>query len=360
MFFWLLLSSFSSFGLECKKVFEKSTKPPSALVLGAGAFGLSFSQAVSKKFKEVHVLHRNKQAVYNIKKERKSDKLPQVILSDKIIPHSDWKPLLDKNIQVLALALPFNQTADFIKSNQNYLFEILKKNKDINIIALSKGFSVSSKKEILFIEDLLKAQFKSAFKKESFYVLSGPSFAVELAQGKKTVVSLAGYNEKKLKILKKFIETKKLKVITTTDVRGVAFAGAVKNIMAILAGMAKGLKLSQNSQTALMLQGTQELIRLGKVLGVKKTTYLGPAYLGDLILSLSQDSRNSRLGFSIGQGFWLKLFLSANPRLNIEGASAIQEIYKYTKGQKEYRLINALYKVLYKDESAQLVLKNWK
>ena len=124
--------------------------------------------------------------------------------------------------------------------------------------------------------------------------------------------------------------------------------GAVKNIMAILASMVKGLELPQNTQATLILKGNEELIRIGTKLGVNKETYLGPAYFGDLILSLSQTSRNFHLGFAIGQGTNLKNFLDQNPSLSIEGLNTIKELYQYTKN-KDYPLINTLYSVLYQD-----------
>ncbi|MDE0091925.1 MAG: hypothetical protein OXN83_01405, partial [Oligoflexia bacterium] len=143
MFFWLFLLSFSSFGLDCKKPFEKQNKRPSALVIGAGAFGLSFSQALSSQFEEVFVLGRDTDHIYKIREHKNSYKLPQAILSDNIVPHVNWKPLLDKKIDVLVWALPFEPTNHFVKTHRAHLSQIIKNNKDVNIISLSKGLAVS-------------------------------------------------------------------------------------------------------------------------------------------------------------------------------------------------------------------------
>ncbi|MDE0091924.1 MAG: hypothetical protein OXN83_01400, partial [Oligoflexia bacterium] len=209
---------------------------------------------------------------------------------------------------------------------------------------------------VLFIEDLLQTQLSPFFKKSHYYVLSGPSFADELAQGDRTQVHLAGYNKKKLNRLKELIETKTFKVTPSADVKGVAFAGAVKNVIAILGGVTKGLNLPQNSQTALILRGTEEIMKIGESLGVKKETYLGPAYFGDVILSLSQSSRNSRLGLAMGKGDG-EIFLALQPRSSLEGANTIKELYKHTRGKKDYQLINRLYNILYKGKSPKLILK---
>ena len=357
MFFWLLFYSTFAFGQDCKSSFEN--KPASALVIGAGAFGLSFSQLISKSFKETLVLGRDKQAISNIKRYRKSDKLPEIVLSDKIKAYLNWKDFLNKELKLLVLALPFNQISDFIEFNHESLSYILKKNKDLSIISLSKGLAVSPEKEILLVEDLLQSRLKPFFNKNNFYVLSGPSFALDLAQEEKTLVNLAGYNKDKLADLKQLIESPYLKVELSRDVKGVAFGGSIKNIMAILAGLLKALNLSQNSQTAFILKGTQELIQIGKSLGTKRKTYLGPSYFGDLILSLSQSSRNSQLGFAIGQGIGLKEFRRQNPQMSIEGLNTIKELYQYTKNKKEYPLINSLYSIIYEEQEPLSILNSW-
>ena len=356
MFFLLLFFSFASFGEDCKKVFV-SKKAPSALVIGAGAFGLSFSQVISKQFKEIIVLGRDKNHISNIQKNKTSEKLPKVVLSQNIHANFNWSAVVNSKIQVLVLALPFNQISEFLFENYDSLLQIIQKNKDLRLIFLSKGFSVSPEGEFVFSGDLFQAQFHPYLKEDQLYILSGPSFALELAQNQKTTVNLAGSNKKKLKELKQLISTEHFKVELSRDLKGVAYGGAVKNVMALLAGMLKGLNLAQNSQTAFILKGHKELMKIGHKLKIKTKTYLGPAYFGDLILSLSQTSRNSHLGFKIGQGAKLKDFLDENPSLSIEGLNTIKELYKYTKN-KEYPLINSLYSILYEDQPADLLLKD--
>ena len=350
----------TSFELEPPKVGQSLDfkQPPSALLVGAGAFGLSFAQVISNQFKEIIVLGRNKKSIDSIQKNRKSEKLPQITLSNNIQAYYNWSAILDSKIDVLLIALPFNQISSFISKNYDPLLQIIEKNEDISILSLSKGFSVSDEGEILFVEDLFQSEFQTLLKTNQFYALSGPSFALELAQKQKTTVSLAGSNKVKLNQLEKLISTEYLKIESTQDTKGVFYTGAIKNVMAILAGMAKGLNLAQNSQTALILKGHFELMRVGKKLGVKTETYLGPAYFGDLILSLSQSSRNSHLGFTIGQGTKLSDYLEQKPQLSIEGLNTIKELYKYTKNKtKKYPLINTLYEVLYEDKPVSLLLR---
>ena len=223
MFYLLLLFvSFSSFGEGCKNLFEPK-RTPSALVIGNGAFGLSFSQVISDQFKEVIVLGRNKKDTADIQKSRTSKKLPEVVLSENIHVHSDWSAVSNSKIDVLVIALPFKQISQFISKNYPPLLQIIRKNKRIKLIFLSKGFSVSSNGDILFVEDLFINQFQPFLKKDQLYVLSGPSFALEMAQNETTLVNLAGFNKEQLQKLKDLIETKFFKVETTTDMKGTAY-----------------------------------------------------------------------------------------------------------------------------------------
>ena len=368
MFFWLALFSFSAVAVDCKKLFNKqasfssayqnletSKNNPLALIIGAGSFGLSFAQVISSNFKEVLVYARNPETVKKIKNFRSNERLPQIKLSSNINAASKLDPLINRNLDMLVLALPFSQTSVFIDQHISSLIQIIQNNKDLALLSLSKGFKTLNSNDIYFVEDLLRSKLKPYFKKENFYVLSGPSFALEMAQGQKTLVNLAGYQSKNLKKIKKLISTDSFNVLLSKDIKGVAFGGAVKNITALLAGIAKGLDLSQNTRTALIVQATNELIGIGQDLKASHNTYLGPAYLGDLILSLSPDSRNFNLGLSIGQNLSAENLLH-QPDINIEGINTIKEIYKYVENRKNYDLIKTLYQILYENKTPRSIL----
>ena len=363
MFFFLIFFSFSSFAGDCKELFQKASPAihkdlktnKKALIIGAGSFGLSFAQVISPNFKEVLVYARNKKTVKKIQSFRSSERLSQIKLSSNINPSNQMDSFIDTDLDILVLALPFSQINAFVDQHYSPLIQILQNNKDLALISLSKGFETLNSKNIYFAEDLLHSKLKPHFKKENFYVLSGPSFALEMAQGEKTLVNLSGYKSKKLKKIKKLISTDSFNILLSKDIKGVAFGGAVKNITALLAGIAKGLNLAQNTRTALVLKATNELIGIGEDLKIRRTTYLGPAYLGDLILSLSPDSRNFNLGLSIGQKLSSENLLY-NPNVSIEGINTIKEIYKYVKNKKGYDLIKTLYKILYENKDPYSIL----
>ncbi|MEX0951766.1 MAG: NAD(P)H-dependent glycerol-3-phosphate dehydrogenase [Gammaproteobacteria bacterium] len=134
-------------------------------------------------------------------------------------------------------------------------------------------------------------------------VLSGPSFARELAAGLPTAVTLASDNPAFADRLQQRYHSEQLRIYTHDDVIGVEVGGAVKNVMAIAAGIADGLGFGANTRTALITRGLAEIMRLGVALGGKPETFMGLAGLGDLVLTCTDDqSRNRRLGLALAQG----------------------------------------------------------
>ena len=335
---------------SCFVPFTNKPIAEQALVIGSGAFGLSFVQAISGNFKNITVFGRNQKTAYQILKGQPTDVLPGVPLSLNIKPTFKLNSFLKQSSppEVIVLALPVTQIPLFAKTHSRFFSLMIKKHPELSIVSLSKGFYFKEGK-IKFVQDLLVDMWPG-FTLNHFYLISGPSFALELAKGEKTLVNLAGHNVEKTEEIKKLLSTPSFNMLVTQDIKGVAFAGAIKNVMAIAGGIGKGLNLSHNSQAALITKGTQELLQIGKELGTSETTFLGPAYLGDLILSLEQESRNSRFGFALGKGQSLNTFLKQNPNVNIEGLNTINSLNSYLKGREGFPFINSLYKIIYENK----------
>ena len=340
---------------EDKITFGTKKKATEALVIGCGPFGLAFSQVISENFETVTVFGRNKETAFQIQNKKQTDRLPNVILSSNIQASLNLESSLNKKIDIFVLALPVLEIASFVKKKSSILSELFKNNPDMAILSLAKGFYCNKKGTILFIEDLLSNKWPQ-MKKENIYLVSGPSFAMEMAQGGKTLVNLAGYKTANLKKIKKIISSKNFKVLLSKDMKGIAFSGAVKNVIAIAEGIAKGLKLKKNTRAALIVQGTKELIKLGNELGANKNTFLGPSYLGDVILSLDQESRNSRLGLALGRGQSFKDFLKQNPKINVEGANTVKELYNYLNGREGVAIIKHLYQIVHENKDPKSLI----
>lgn len=141
--------------------------------------------------------------------------------------------------------------------------------------------------------------------------LSGPSFAREVTQGQPTAVTVASRGRETAEAVQKLFMTDRFRVYTTTDVIGVELGGALKNVMAIAAGIITGLGLGANTQSAMITRGLAEISRLGAKTGADPLTFLGLAGVGDLILTCtSSQSRNQTVGVKLGQGMKLKEILA--------------------------------------------------
>ncbi len=134
-------------------------------------------------------------------------------------------------------------------------------------------------------------------------IVSGPSFAREVAEGRPTALAVAGANGVFAREIATSLHSPSLRPYLTDDVVGVAVGGAVKNVLAIAAGIGDGLALGANSRAALITRGLAEMARLGEALGGRRETFMGLAGLGDLVLTCTDDqSRNRRFGLALGQG----------------------------------------------------------
>ena len=167
------------------------------------------------------------------------------------------------------------------------------------LVSASKGIEVSS---LARVDEVVAEEL--ALEPERFVALSGPSFAREVAEGRPTAAVLAGRNGAALAELQRAFSTRTFRFYTASDVVGVELAGALKNVVAIAAGMAEGLQLGQNATAALLTRGLHEIARLGVRLGGREETFRGLAGMGDLVLTCSPGSlsRNRSVGERLGRG----------------------------------------------------------
>lgn len=333
-------------------------KAKKALIVGGGAYGTAFAQVLSKNFEEVVIITRNEHIVDQINNLNKSDKLPRVKLSSNINGTNQWEELSNSNFDLIALALPIQELRMYLKTNHDFLLPLFK---DTPIVSLSKGIDTET---FSFPKDIISKEFP-VLEKSQLYFISGPSFAKEMAQGRKTLVSLSGYENEGLEKIKKLIATENFQISHTTDVEGVSFAGAAKNILAIASGIAKGLEAGHNSRAALIVKINEELMSMGNVLGIYNDSYWSPAYFGDIILSLEEESRNTKFGIALGKGISPTEFFKQHPGINVEGFGTVKALYflmkdSYSALKDEYfpfPFVKNLYQILYENKDPEELLK---
>ena len=189
---------------------------------------------------------------------------------------------------------------------------------------------------------------------ENFAVLSGPSFAREVAQGAPTAVTVASASMATAETVQQIFATPAFRVYTNDDVIGVELGGSVKNVIAIAAGVIDGLGMGLNTRAALITRGLTEMRRLGLRMGANPRTFPGLAGMGDLVLTCTGDlSRNHTVAKEIGKGKRLKDLL-AEMHMVAEGVKTAKSVYNLSrKLGVEMPISHAIYRVLYEDLPAR-------
>jgi glycerol-3-phosphate dehydrogenase (NAD(P)+) len=187
-----------------------------------------------------------------------------------------------------------------------------------------------------------------------FVALSGPTFAREVAQGLPSLIVAASRNEEAARRVQAAFSCPCLRVYTNTDVIGVELGGAVKNVIAIAAGICDGLGFGHNARAALITRGLAEMNRLGQAMGAQAETFSGLAGMGDLVLTCTGDlSRNRTVGFKLGQGMRLADIL-AEMRMVAEGVKSAESVYNLArKLGVEMPIVEQTYRILHENKPAR-------
>ncbi len=191
-------------------------------------------------------------------------------------------------------------------------------------------------------------------KQQALALLSGPTFAREVAQNMPTALTVAADKEKTTEEVAAWLRNDRVRVYTCPDMAGVQLGGAIKNVMAIAAGISDGLGFGANARAALITRGLAELTRLGIAMGGKPETFMGLTGAGDLILTCTDNtSRNRRVGLALGQGHKLAEILTELGQ-EAEGVSTARELHQLAKQLKvDMPIIAQVYHVLYENLSPQ-------
>lgn len=331
--FFLLVAGLPVFSSNpCQGVFERlnAKEEGRAFVLGGGSYGTAFAQVLSHNFKEVIVFNRRQDVSEKINQLNASPNLPEIPLSSRVVGMNRWDQV--KDLSLIVLSVPIQNLSKALKENHDNLVSFIKQG--IPIVSLSKGISTDGS---LFVQQIISREFPFV-KKNQIYILSGPSFAAEMASDQHTLVNLSGFDLKGLRSMRELISTDRFKVEITTDMAGVSFAGAAKNIIAIASGLGEGLGLGHNGQTALILKLNKELMEIGRHLQVQEKTFWSPSYFGDLLLSLNKASRNARFGLAIGKGESPEHFFENN-KISVEGFGTVKALYARVKAFNEKPIV---------------------
>jgi len=309
------------------------------LVLGSGAWGTAIADLIANNTKKNIYLWAYEEEVarsistnYQNKKYMPGKKLNKNILADIKLPNLHFK--------IIFVVIPSQFIFSFFKDFKNH-FEKFNKDKH-NFVICSKGIDLQRKK-------LLSEVVKEFFPKSNIAILSGPSFANDVLNRKPTAVTLATKSSKLAKILVDLLSNNYFRVYVSKDIIGVQINGAMKNVLAIAAGMTEGLNLGENARAAILARGIKEITRLVQAVGGKKDTVLGMSGVGDIILTcVSKSSRNYNFGVMLGKGKKIKDIINKEKHTT-EGVENIKVVYFLKKKHNiQMPILEAVYKILVK------------
>lgn len=254
-------------------------------VIGAGAFGTALAMAQAVAGRSVTLWGRDAPAMAKMREDRQAPRLPDVPLAPFITPTGDLDATDDAPI--LLLALPAQALAGFLDDHGDRLAGRA-------LVACCKGIDLGTH---LGPWSLIRNRAPSA----QAAVLTGPSFAIDIARGLPTALTLAGECGA-ISALQEKIATPTLRLYRSSDARGAELGGALKNVVAIAAGLAIGAGFGESARAAVIARGFAEMTRLASALGAEPETLMGLAGLGDLVLTCtSEKSRNFAYGLALGR-----------------------------------------------------------
>jgi glycerol-3-phosphate dehydrogenase (NAD(P)+) len=257
-------------------------------VIGAGAWGTALANAVARAGRDVTLWARDPAVVATLTTTRESPRLPGVRLDDRVAATGAIVEMA--HAEAVLLAIP----AQELRVAATALAPHIANN--VPIIACAKGIERGTHR---FMTDIVAETLPGAVPA----ILSGPSFAADVARGLPTAVTLACADETIASTLARALGSQTFRPYHSTDVRGVEIGGAAKNVLAIAAGIVAGRKLGASATAALVTRGFAELARFGRALGARGETLMGLSGLGDVVLSCSSpQSRNFSLGLALGEG----------------------------------------------------------
>ena len=303
-------------------------------IIGAGAWGTALSCILNKK-ENITIWSYEKKTVHQINKYRTNKTfLPNIKIPNNISATNNLKDLM--SCKFIFICVPSQFIKKIILKFKNFY------KKDMIFVNCSKGIECSSK---LLISDIIKKILPGS----EVAILSGPSFAIEVAKKKPTAVTIACKNQNNAKKLAILLNSKNFRCYYTNDVIGVQFGGIIKNILAIASGIVKSQKLGSSAKAALMTRGLSEMKRIGLAYGAKESTFYGLSGLGDLILTCNSElSRNFSTGLLVGKGKKINEIIKSKKTIS-EGIINSKTIFNLSKKKRiEMPVCGSVYKILYK------------
>lgn len=312
-------------------------------VIAAGSWGTALALVLNENGHEVTVWARRQDQVNDILKHHKNDKyLKDIDIPESIAFTSSLQEAVSK-AQTIVLSVPTQQ----LNTVLGQMAEQVTISPEVTMVNVSKGIDMES----LELPSQIILRY---YPQQPFVALSGPSHAEEVAGKLPTALVAASSSRIHAEGIQDLFSNAYLRVYTNPDVVGVEISGALKNIIALGAGISDGLGYGDNAKAALITRGINEMVTLGQMIGADTSTFRGLAGVGDLIVTCtSLHSRNRRCGILIGQGMAFEEAIKTIGMV-VEGAYTVKAAYKLMdKLDIEMPITRVLYEVLYEGKDAR-------
>lgn len=315
------------------------TEPTRVAVLGAGSWGTALALQLARNGHSVNLWGHDPQHIRRLLDEKQNTEfLPDIPFPDNIHPIASLQQAVE-GINFILLVIPSKAYREFLKQLKPLI------SSDTRVFWASKGFEIETGK---FLHELVVEELGVAH----YGVISGPTFATEVARDLPAAVTCAGNNPESTQQIAELLHGGHFRCYTSSDVIGVEVGGALKNVLAIGVGAVDGLGFGANTRAALMTRGLAEIMRFGESMGAKRETLMGLSGLGDLILTCTDNqSRNRRFGLAVGQGVSIEKALESLHQ-TVEGYRASNAIHQIAqKMGVNLPIMEQVYLVLYQGKS---------
>ena len=316
-------------------------------VLGAGSWGTALAIQFARAGHPTRLWSRSAADVSAMRAQRQNRRyLPDAAFPDGIAVHDDLAAAV-KGAVAIIVAVPSHALRVLLTQLKPLLA------RDARLAWATKGFELDTGKlphQVAY--EVLGDKYPVA-------VLSGPTFAREVGMGLPTAMTIASPDAEFAAQLARSLHAPNFRAYTSTDIVGVEVGGAVKNVLAVGAGLCDGLGFGANTRVALITRGLSEITRLGVALGARPETFMGLAGLGDLVLTCTDNqSRNRRFGLALAAGKTVQQALAEIGQV-VEGYSAARAVRTVALREKvDMPIAHGIYRVLYENEPAKDVVKD--
>lgn len=325
----------------------KSSFHQGVAVIGAGSWGTALATVLATKLPKVTIWCREDEVSRGINSEHRNPLyVSELPLPENIHATSDLIDVV-RNHRILVMVIPTQFTRRILEAIKDAV------QKETVFISASKGVEVET---LTLLSDIYAEVFGDLGIQQSCY-LSGPSFARDVIKQLPTAVSIAGKNPPLVKEVQHLFSTPYFRTYRMEDVIGLELGGALKNVIALAAGISDGLGFGNSARAALITRGLSEIMRLGTKLGASPETFSGLSGLGDLLLTASSEmSRNRTVGFRLGSGESLE-DIQNGFREVAEGVKTTLSVYQLAKKlEVDMPISSAVYGILYENRTPRSVV----